>query len=296
MRKPYVNFRELKAAVGIRRVLERYNLLETLREQGSRLSGPCPICGGEGGTSFRVCQEKNCFMCFRCQTGGNMLDFVATMEDCSVRDASVKVAEWFEIETDRPGRASASKSAKTSEKKAPPPAAKSEDVPPAPAVRSEPDVPAAREPEPAMPAPSGSPPLTFELKLEPEHPWFAQVGLTPETVRKFGLGFCARGMMGGRIAFPIRNAKGELVGYAGRWPGEVPPDGQPLWRYPKGLDLDHLVYPAERLAEADLTRALLARDPLQVLLCLQMGLDDVFFVPAEASLEGALSVIGRAQD
>jgi DNA primase len=102
MRKPYVNFRDLKAAVGIRRLLERYNLLETLREQGSRLSGPCPICGGEGGTSFRACQEKNCFMCFRCETGGDMLDFVASMEGCSVRDASVKVAEWFGIETGRP--------------------------------------------------------------------------------------------------------------------------------------------------------------------------------------------------
>ena len=91
-------------------------------------------------------------------------------------------------------------------------------------------------------------PLTFELKLGPEHPWLAEAGLLPDTVREFGIGFCSRGMMAGRICFPIRGAAGELLGYAGRWPGDDPPEGQPLWRYPQGLDLSRLVYPAERLA------------------------------------------------
>ena len=34
MRQPYVNFRELKAAVPIRSVLERYGLMTNLRERG----------------------------------------------------------------------------------------------------------------------------------------------------------------------------------------------------------------------------------------------------------------------
>lgn len=112
---------------------------------------------------------------------------------------------------------------------------------------------------------------------------------------EFGLGFCAKGAMAGRIAFPIRDSKGELIGYAGRWPGDQPPDGQALWRYPSGLDLSQVVYPADRLAGADLSRALLATDPVRVILCLQLGLNGVFFVPAAGSIAGAAAMLSRAQ-
>ena len=67
MSKPYVNFRELKAAVPIRSVLERSGHLERLREREGSLSGPCPLCEGE--TSFRANTEKNCFHCFGCKAG-----------------------------------------------------------------------------------------------------------------------------------------------------------------------------------------------------------------------------------
>jgi hypothetical protein len=38
-------------------------------------------------------------------------------------------------------------------------------------------------------------------------------------------------MMKGRIAIPIHDDAGELVAYAGRYPGE-PPDGEPAYRFP----------------------------------------------------------------
>ena len=43
-------------------------------------------------------------------------------------------------------------------------------------------------------------PLDFELKtLDPTHPYFAGHKLTPETVEHFGLGYCNRGVLKGRI-------------------------------------------------------------------------------------------------
>jgi hypothetical protein len=298
MKQPYVNFGELKAAVPIRRVLERYGLLESLRERGEALSGPCPFCDGE--TSFRVNTAKNCFHCFSCKAGGNMLDFVATKEDCSVRDAAVKVAEWLGVETSKPDRKAkpAAKQAPVKEKAPASPASKGPPTEPesvAEAELSQPDTPDEGTALPQARERAPNPPLTFELKLDPDHPWFVEAGIWPDTVREFGLGFCAKGVMGGRIAFPIRNAKGELVGYAGRWPGDQPPDGQPLWRYPSSLDLSQAVYPAERLAEADLSRALLAGDPLRVVLCHQLGLEEVFFVPSAKSLEDATEALSKAK-
>jgi len=60
-------------------------------------------------------------------------------------------------------------------------------------------------------------PLDFTLKmLDVQHPYLKQRGLTPETISHFGLGYCSRGLMQGRIAIPLHDAVGQLIGYAGR--------------------------------------------------------------------------------
>ena len=60
-------------------------------------------------------------------------------------------------------------------------------------------------------------PLDFELRgLDPDHPYLKGRGLTPETIAYFGLGYCSRGLMQGRIAIPLHDRRGRLVGYAGR--------------------------------------------------------------------------------
>lgn len=87
-------------------------------------------------------------------------------------------------------------------------------------------------------------PLDFELKgLDPNHPYLHERGLTPETIRTFGLGYCGRGLMAGRIAIPLHNHEGNLVGYAGR----VVDDGQigeenPKYRLPGARERDGKVF------------------------------------------------------
>jgi len=43
--------------------------------------------------------SKNAFNCFSdvCKARGNVLDFVAAMEKCSIRDAALKLQEWFKV-------------------------------------------------------------------------------------------------------------------------------------------------------------------------------------------------------
>ena len=79
-------------------------------------------------------------------------------------------------------------------------------------------------------------PLKFRLdKLERNHPYLLeQRGLTPETIVDFGIGFCSKGMMADRIAIPIHNVKGEVVAYAGRFPGE-PGEDTPKYKLPPGF-------------------------------------------------------------
>lgn len=286
MKKPFVDFRKLKEQVSIRRVIERYGWLASLKEQGARLFGPCPLCEGES-TSFRVSLEKNCFKCFRCEAGGNVLDLVAVREDCSIRDAALLISEWFGLHAGKPAR-------EPKPWKKPETTKKEEPVPEGPV----PSVSEVREEAPLLesaPSPavrSGvNPPLTFQLKLDPEHPWFTEVGLKPETVAEFGLGFCSKGVIGGRIAFPLHDPAGQLVGYAGRWPGENPPDNRPLWKYPKDLDLTQVAFPIHRLVKSGTRTVRFTCNPLEVVLAWQEGRRNLFAVlGGEINLEVLLGV------
>lgn len=70
-----VNFKEIKARVSMVQVLEHYALMDSLRQSGDRISGPCPIHQGTNPTQFRVSISKNCWNCFgNCGRGGNVIE------------------------------------------------------------------------------------------------------------------------------------------------------------------------------------------------------------------------------
>jgi DNA primase len=80
-----------------------------------------------------------------------------------------------------------------------------------------------------------NPPLSFSLKnLNQDHSYLKERGLTEETIRTFGLGYCNRGIMKGRVVIPIHNEKGRFVAYAGRWPGEAP-ETESKYKLPLGF-------------------------------------------------------------
>jgi len=98
MQDNWVNFRAVKAAVTMQMVLDHYGV-DWLLEKGYGLRGHCPIHQSEARETFHVSLTKNAFHCFSCKARGNVLDFVAAMEKCSVHDAALKLAEWFEVGT-----------------------------------------------------------------------------------------------------------------------------------------------------------------------------------------------------
>jgi DNA primase len=79
-------------------------------------------------------------------------------------------------------------------------------------------------------------PLGFSLQnLDPAHPYLTERGLSAKTIAEFGLGYCQKGSMTGRIVVPIHNAEGQLVAYAGRWPGSPPDEDTPKYKLPPGF-------------------------------------------------------------
>lgn len=213
----FVDFKAVKAAITMEQVLTHYGLMDKFKRGTDSLNGPCPIHKGSNPTQFRVSLSKNIWNCFsECKHGGNVLDFIAEMEGASIHAAALKAIEWFNLDTE--AMAADSK----------------------PEAEEAPKTEAAPRPKPvARPAPENNvpnPPLKFRLdKLEREHPYLTQErGLTLETIIDFGLGFCTKGMMAEHIAIPIHNVKGEVVAYAGRFPGEPGAD-TPKYKLPKGF-------------------------------------------------------------
>jgi DNA primase len=218
----FVDFKAVKAAMTMEQVLEHYGLLDRFKKSGDSLSGPCPIHKGSNPTQFRVSISKNIWNCFsECKHGGNVLDFIAKMEDASIHAAALKAIEWFHLDPE------AMSAATPQEADHPDLARKGGDA-------------ASPKPAPQKPAPAPekntpNKPLKFRLeKLEREHPYLTERGLSLETTISFGVGYCGKGMMAERIAIPIHNEEGNVVAYAGRWPGE-PPGDTPKYKLPPGF-------------------------------------------------------------
>ena len=202
MNKTFIGFDRLKQSVTMEQVLERYGLLETLRRGGDSLSGVCPLHQGHNPTQFRVSLSRNCWICFGdCHGGGSIIDFVSRMEKVGIREAGLLLQDWFNLKP-------------VNGKEAPHPVVKDKVIP------------FGKE---------SNPPLRFSLgALDGAHPYLQKRGLTAETISTFGLGCCPHGMLRGWIAIPIHDAKGNVVAYAGRWPG-TPPEEQPKYRLPRGF-------------------------------------------------------------
>ncbi len=98
-----INFQRMKE-IPIGRVLARYGV--KLRSSGGEMRGQCPLpahTSQESRNSFSVnlgrniwcCQSMSCADARGGQLGGTVLDFVAQMERCSIREAAGQLAEWF---------------------------------------------------------------------------------------------------------------------------------------------------------------------------------------------------------
>lgn len=217
-KSPYVDFRAVKQAVTMVQILDHYQLSDRFQTKGDSLSGPCPLHDGQNPTQFRVSVSKNCWNCFGdCKRGGNILDFVSLKDDVSIREAAIRISQWFSLPL---AKSSNGDKPNEEQKQKHPKPERSQSTP----KRKE----GSDETGPNKP-------LGFELQhLDAEHPYLAERGLSEETIAEFGLGYCAKGSMSGHVVIPIHNVDGKIVAYAGRWPGN-PAEDTPKYKLPAGF-------------------------------------------------------------
>ncbi len=206
----WVDFAAIKQSVPLAPLLRRYQV--KLRRSGrDQYRGGCPIHGGESRDAFHANLTKNVFHCFSCGAHGTVLDFVAAMDRCSLRQAALKLA-----------------------------CAISEPI----TLTAAPLCPKQLVTKKI----SSSAPLGFTLRgVDTTHPYLASRGIETPTAVQFGVGFYrGSGMLAGRLVIPIHNERGELVAYCGRAIDE----SQPRYRFPSGFAKSEFVFNLHRAAAA----------------------------------------------
>lgn len=206
----WVRFAEVKSRVRLRQVLQAYGV-DWLRHSGiGQYRGRCPIHQGQGTEAFHANLAQDLFHCFACGAGGNVLDFVSAMERCSIREAALRLQETCGGSGTLPAAGGGSTRRKL--------------------VTKEREV---------------NPPLGFALELDRAHPYLARRGIDAVTAAHFGVGYCGRGLLRGRIAIPIHDDAGRLVAYCGRALDEA----EPRYRFPGGFYKSQVLFhyhPARR--------------------------------------------------
>jgi len=226
----WIDFKELRSRLTFIDVLEHYKVKVTVK--GDRATGFCPLPTHQGrrnSPSFSVELVRGIWQCFGCHAKGNVLDFASRMEGFDpdnpkeLRQGALKIRDVFQGGDNRPPSS----------------------VP--------------KLAQPARPVLVNAP-IDFELKtLDLDHPYLKERGFTERTIRHFGLGYCNRGMLKGRIAIPLHDREGRLIGYAGRLTKETEiSESNPKYLFPgsrerDGMTLEFrkslLLYDAHRITE-----------------------------------------------
>jgi DNA primase len=219
MATDWVDFREIKERVAIHAVIARYGV--RLRRIGpDGLRGKCPLpthASRDSVDSFSIslsrnawsCQSASCVAARSGRVGGNVLDLVALLERCSLRDAALHLRDWF-------GSVS-------------------------PNVEQRP-----HRAEPDETANSANRPLSFTLHhIDRRHVYLQGRDIHSETADTFGVGmYDGSGFLHGRIVIPIHNEHGQPVAYAGR----AVDHQQPKYRFPAGFRKSDALFNLHRAA------------------------------------------------
>ena len=205
----WIEFASIKQAVPLMAVLERYEIGGMRRSGRERWRGRCPLHGGDGPDSFHVNTAQQLFHCFSCGAGGTVLDLVAALEHCQIREAAQKLASWWSIGASGSAAANPARQQQTVTEKR-----------------------------------QLARPLSFRLTgVDRRHGYVSLRGISERTAAEFGVGFYAGpGLLSGRLVIPIHDEAGRLVGYCGR----ALDASVPRYKFPAGFPKSQIVFNLHR--------------------------------------------------
>jgi DNA primase len=271
--RPYVSFAEVKEKVSILDVLDALGIADHFQRKNDTLTGVCPLPAHKHGPcpnteQFKISVKKNLWKCFGdCDKGGDIISLVK--EYMGYDDAHVRFyfSEHFgdRLRLSKPNGVRNNESATNSTKD------DTETV-------KQPTQDGSLRQEASQSQSKPIKPLRFRLNLNTNVPYLHERGLTDETIMRYGLGLCNRGVLKSYIAIPVYGHPHEPgtnpLAYLGRWPGDDFDEtaGHPRYKWPEGFPKSQIVYGlAEALENCDGKPLIVVEGPFKVYHLFQAG-------------------------
>ena len=207
----YFNFKFLKSAVSIKKVLEQKDLSRNFKKRGNKLVGPCPIHKGDNPNAFVISLSHNLWHCFtQCNSGGDVIEFVRRLENLSYRETAVYLSSLFNGLIHLPQEClHHPKSPQTPYK-----------------------------------------PFTYKFQLDPYIAFFRDKGILPSTAITFDSGlFRGRGFLHECIGVRLHDPKGNPLGYTGRRLNYKILKQYGKWKLPHNFPKNDMLYNYHRIQQ-----------------------------------------------
>jgi DNA primase len=224
-----VDFATIKARVKMADAVPWLGL-QMKQESPGQFRSPCPACKSTDRRALSVNTTKDMFKCFAWGKGGtDAIALVAHIKGVSQRDAAAMLDQAFQASATTPR-------------------------------------PVQGTPQPAAERKPGFDAEAYAKRLDPEHPSLSGLEVSAETLKAFNAGYALNGVNAQRLALPLEDAQGKVVGYFGR---ALSDDKQPLLKFGSDMDPRDYVFNVCRVEEG--TEVRLVRDVLDVLTAHEVG-------------------------
>ena len=272
--RPYVSFAEVKQKVAMPEVLDILGIADRFVQNRDTLSGICPLPRHQHGPKpnseqFKINLRDGVWVwhCFGdCQKGGDVIELVKEMTGYDDAHVRFWFAEKFgdRLKSARPAKVCKAKAATTSCQKT-----EGNGSPTAGADETPAQLPTLK-------------PLRFRLSLTTDVPYLRDRGLSDDTIARFGLGLCNRGVLKGYVAIPVYSHRKSLIdnplAYLGRWPGDDfdESSSRPRYKWPDGFSKSQIIYGLREALESDSSQPLIiVEGPFKVYHLVQAGFPNV---------------------
>lgn len=126
-----------------------------------------------------------------------------------------------------------------------------------------------------------------ELSLDAEHPYLTERNVDIETAQYFGIGFCSKGKMAGRLAIPIHDEHDRLVAYCGRTTQAL----EPKYLFPKGFPKNRIVYNLNRAKKSSKNEVVIVEGFFDVYALHKAGIESVAIMGSSMSLDQKRQIV-----
>ena len=238
---------------------------------GDGLRGPSCCHGGDNPTGFSYYEDKNCWFCWtsgcHAEKGADPIGLIASVKEITRKKAIPTAREFVEMMI-KTGEFDRLKSVEKVER--------------------------VKEDFCLSHLNQETFPNTLLARLGNDLRYAVNRGFDYDVLRHMGCGISRYGVMNQRLVFPVKNIKGDIVGFSGRAIKDE--EGSPKWRhsrFKKGINLLNIDLCKEAMRTWDISTVILSEGPWDVAKLCQAGFWNSMATMGASVSKGQLEILKR---